>query len=276
MTLSSLPRIASLLLVSSPFLPAASVTLGDPVPNLYPEPDYITDGGIPYRWTVEMTGSDSTGAAVARHVGAWSWDEDGNPTTTRGWTHTSDWVALTLLSPAQLTVTLSAQSGISAPTQENATALAGGNLYPGMSLYSGWDGDGSDDHTYNNQGPVGWAEDITFLGFQGNDGSHAITQSWTLPAGATRSPSGGILPRLWPRAARGTSLSSPRSQCRSRACWAWAWASSRAWEPWCVVVACKPYEDKHSDFHEVGGITGQAPVWLAVGPESGAEHRALG
>lgn len=163
--------------------PAASVIAGDPSPNVYdPETFAPLDGGIGYTWTVQMGQTDT--ASMQGHVGAWSWDEDGFPATEKGWTHTSNWVALTLDKTSLLTVSLENRANVPLPTALNPFAVAGNFLTPGVSIYAGWDGDGGDHHTFNNQGNIAWAEDVTHLDHIANPNSaSAIQKSWVLPAG---------------------------------------------------------------------------------------------
>ncbi len=87
----------------SPVL-AATVTPGTPA-----------SGGIIYTWTVSGMGSSDTSGPIVRHVGALSFNDPnnfGDPIGT-GWTHTSDWIALDLTAPAQLTIQLSQKAGVS-------------------------------------------------------------------------------------------------------------------------------------------------------------------
>jgi hypothetical protein len=140
---------------------AATISNTDPVPNVTTP---VRDGGVGYRWTVEMGGTDR--AEIEGVVGAWSWDEDTFPTTARGWTHTSNWVALKLNVPSVVTIRLARKENVPNP----AGGLGGNVLYPAFTLYRGWDGDGADNHTYNNRGNVDWAEDLTYLIHHENDG----------------------------------------------------------------------------------------------------------
>ncbi len=96
--------------------------------------------GIPYGLKVELDENSSV-VAPPDHVGAWSWDEDGFPATAKGWTHTSKWVQLELAKPALFTLTLESAAGVSWPSAEDATRVAGTNLFPSFTLYRGWDTD---------------------------------------------------------------------------------------------------------------------------------------
>lgn len=143
--------------------------------------------GIPYRHTITMDGTDS--ASVSRHVGAWSWEDNalfnaanGEPPV--GWTHTSDWVALTLLTATQFTLRLERQEGVPFPTSENPANLAGTtSMFPSFTIYSGWDVDGDQVHMYTNRGNIVWAEDVIYLDHLDNSALPFATRSLFLPAG---------------------------------------------------------------------------------------------
>lgn len=160
--------------------------------------------GIPYGWDLSLDEAD-TAETAPDHVGAWSWDEDNFPATTRGWTHTSKWVKLNLLKPAQFTLTLQNREGVVWPSAEDANRLAGTNLFPSFSLYRGWDTDAGllklpdgttldQDHTFNNRGNIEWAEDVTYLDHLDNGTTHSVTRTWVLPAGQYTLNLGGNSP----------------------------------------------------------------------------------
>lgn len=166
--------VAGLHAAAVPAVQAGTITLGDPVPGTF---------GIPYRASVFLGGIDS--ANFVRHVGAWSWEDNslfdagaGEPPV--GWTHTSDWFALTLDAPAIFTLRVERQEGV----QVNATTTAGtASMFPSFSLWSGQDNDGDEFHTYNNRGAVEWAEDLTYIGHVDNSTETFAELSWSLPAG---------------------------------------------------------------------------------------------
>ena len=148
---------------------AATVTAGDPSP-----------AGIGYQWTVSMSGNDTTAGstpAYAGSVGSLSWNDPinaGDPIGT-GWTHTSNWTALTLTDAANLSVTLAAN---------NST------LVPAFTLWQGQQLVGSDYHTYNNAGNFDWSTqggDSSSLNYIGNEanlgGLSSITKVFSLGAG---------------------------------------------------------------------------------------------
>jgi hypothetical protein len=56
-------------------------------------------------------------------------------------------------------------------------------MFPSFTIWSGWDADDGDHHTYNNRGNVSWAEDITYLDHLDNSTQTAVERSWVLPAG---------------------------------------------------------------------------------------------
>ncbi len=142
--------------------------------------------GVPYRWTVEMDRSDS--AIFSRHVGAWSWEDEslfpnpGDPVV--GWTHTSDWVVVTLAEASRFTLRLDRDSGVPWPGAGQPDRLASiASMYPSFTLWGGADADGSQLHTYNNRGNVAWAEDLSFLDFIDNSTLGSVERTWDLPAG---------------------------------------------------------------------------------------------
>lgn len=150
---------------------SANVSPTDPSPNVY---DPITfeplAGGVGYAWTVKMGPDDR--ADLEGLVGAWSWDEDAFPTTAKGWTHTSNWVALNLRKAAKVTIRVSRKLNV----PDGQGGVGGNILYPAFTLYKNWDGDGGDDHTYNNRGNVVWAEDLGYLKHVENGGSETVVE----------------------------------------------------------------------------------------------------
>ncbi|MCX6857815.1 MAG: putative Ig domain-containing protein [Verrucomicrobia bacterium] len=160
----------------------------DPVPNTYLPPDYIGTGGVGYAFTV-VAGADETGSFKS-HVGAWSWEDNalfGNPGQSPqpvGWTHTSNWVAVKLTQEVFFSLTLERDATVPWPSTEDANRLADTtSMFPSLSLYRGWDNDGSDNHTYNNRGNVAWAEDIRYVDHVDNSAEETVTRTWRLPAG---------------------------------------------------------------------------------------------
>ncbi len=160
----------------------------DPVPNTYLPPDYIGTGGVGYAFTV-VAGADETGSFKS-HVGAWSWEDNalfGNPgqgAQPVGWTHTSNWVAVKLTEEVFFSLTLERDATVPWPSVDNPNRLADtSSMFPSLTLYRGWDNDGSDDHTYNNRGNVSWADDIRYVDHVDNSTAETITRTWRLPAG---------------------------------------------------------------------------------------------
>lgn len=145
---------------------AATISFSDPTPN-----------GISYEWTVQISNNDT--ANFSSHVGAFSWNEPANPIGLKGWTHTSNWVALELTQPTRLTVKIDRTAGV--PT---ATGIAGNTLYPAFSLFSGWQNNGTEDHQYNNIGNTAWANEITYFSHEDNSGgASSVVRQFVLPAG---------------------------------------------------------------------------------------------
>jgi|GEM_PF-762342 len=159
----------------------------DPVPNTYPEPDYIGTGGVGYAQTI-IADRDETGS-FSGLVGAWSWEDNalfdaeaGDPPV--GWTHTSNWLALRLQKEMIFTITVERDATVPDPTTEEPERLADtSSMFPSFTVYKGWDNDGSDNHTYNNRGNVDWAEDITYHDHYDNSSETAVTRTYLLPAG---------------------------------------------------------------------------------------------
>ena len=171
--------LASLLICAGTHLRAASITV-------FPDAGAGGDGlgpGIGYTFGVNLAETDS--GSFASHVGAWSWeDQNVAPEGGKGWTHTSNWVALTLLAPAKLTLTLSPNSTVPYVGSGNVGGFAAiDNFFPGATLYQNWDNDGSDLHIYENTTNVSWAEDLTYLAHLTTTTDHSITGTWTLAAG---------------------------------------------------------------------------------------------
>ena len=155
-------------------LHAATIISGDP-----------QAGGIGYQWQATFSANDS--GSFSSHVGAWSWEdegifEEGEPAV--GWTHTSNWVAVTLTETSYVTIRLESNALVPFTGSGNIGGFAPtDNFYPSFTLWSGWDNDGEDNHTYNNHGNVDWAEDITFIGLKENNTEHFAEATFLLTAG---------------------------------------------------------------------------------------------
>lgn len=188
-----LTLLAALLGATTLPLTAATTSATDPVPNVYDESsgDPLS-GGIGYSWTVSLGAADQ--ASLTGVVGAWSWDEDSFTGTAKGWTHTSGWIALTLAARSRVTIRLARQANIVDPYASVPGTLAGDNLFPAFTLYSGWDGDGGDSHTYNNRGNIDWAEDVTYLTHVETTDTGIVTLTVDLPAGRYTVALGGNSP----------------------------------------------------------------------------------
>lgn len=173
---------------------AATITYYDGIAD--PDPNA---GGIGYEWYVTLGGLDATFTPeiAGAHIGAWSWEDEslfspGDPT--RGWTHTSQWVAVTLTEASRFTITLERNANI----PNGAGFRPTDNLFPSFSLWSGWDNDdipediadsyGIDPadgefHEYNNRGNVDWAENLSFIGMVDNNSETSATYTVDLAAG---------------------------------------------------------------------------------------------
>lgn len=150
---------------------AATVSFSDPNPN----------GGIGYEWTVQL--NDEETVQFTRHVGVKSWNEPANPPGLKGWTHTSDWVALTLTEATKLTI----QVERTASVPINATTTAGNSLFPAFTLFSGQQNSGAPDaewHQYNNKGNSFWTVDLDYLNHEANSrAASLVLRTFKLPAG---------------------------------------------------------------------------------------------
>jgi hypothetical protein len=166
---------------------SATVSKSDPVPNTYPE-DAPSTGGVGYAHTLLLGNGDS--GSLSDHVGAWSWEDNalfGNPgqgAQPVGWTHTSCWTAVNLEEASLLTITLERDAQVPWPSMDNLDRKADtSSMFPSMTLWKGWDNDGSDSHTYNNRGHVSWAEDLSYVDHIDNSTDTTISRTWRLPAG---------------------------------------------------------------------------------------------
>lgn len=126
--------------------------------------------GLTYEWQVVMGSLDL--AHFHGSVGAKSWAEPGQPVGAKGWTHTTDWVALDLTGvggPVYLTVEL--ERGHTGNSQ----------LFPAFTLYSGWElvNEDTNNHTFNNTGNISWATNLTYLAHVANAGGPNGTDSGT-------------------------------------------------------------------------------------------------
>jgi hypothetical protein len=165
------PLIHSMLaLIGAAYTQAATISQTDPLA-----------GGISYRWTVTANASDS--GEFSRHFGAWSW-EDQTLGADTGWTHESEWVALTLSEAATFSMTLERDANVAYAGSGNVGGFAAvDNMFPSFTLWQGWDNDDGNLHTYYNKGAVSWAEDISYLDHYSNSTLTSITRSYNLAAG---------------------------------------------------------------------------------------------
>lgn len=173
---------------------AASLSFHDGVTTFDPNA-----GGLGYEWYVTLGGIDSavTPDLAGAHLGAWAWEDQslfgpGDPT--RGWTHTSQWVALTLTTASRFTLILERNANI----PNGAGFRPTDNFFPSFSIWSGWDNDDVEQtvadfygidpvdgefHEYSNRGGIDWAEDLTFIGLVDNSTEASASYSVELPAG---------------------------------------------------------------------------------------------
>lgn len=129
---------------------AATVTAGDLAGGT---------GGITYTWQIEIAGPGD-GASVQGNVGSKSWADPSNPGLgsfglNGGWTHTSNWIYLSLAQPAQIAISLAPDGTVPNPTTGGVYA---GDLVPALSLWSGVDNDGADDHFFEQGAVPHWVD----------------------------------------------------------------------------------------------------------------------
>ena len=153
----------------------AAIVAGDPAA-----------GGIGYAFNGTIGENDT--AFFKSHVGAWSWEDEGvftpgiDPPV--GWTHTSNWVAVTLTHAVTLNLSMTRDATVTYAGSGNVGGFAATDfMFPSFTIWSGWDNDGSDDHTYQNTSNVSWAEDLTYLDHTRNNTLDTVSDSWVLPAG---------------------------------------------------------------------------------------------
>jgi hypothetical protein len=136
--------------------------------------------GIGYEWTVRLRHGER--AELVNAVGAKSWNEPSNPEGLKGWTHTSNWIALELVDDAVVRITVVRQPGVVVPSG-STFAAARTEIVPALSLYRGWDETTVfEDHTFNNLGNF-WST-IEYVGAAANAKSRPkVTYRVRLPAG---------------------------------------------------------------------------------------------
>jgi hypothetical protein len=158
------------------------VSFADPAP-----------AGISYEWTVFLDKKEQ--AELVNAVGAKSWSEPSNPDGGKGWTHTSNWVALELTEPAKVKITVTRQQGV-VNAAAGIAAVTRSALVPAVSVYEGWDETTENEvHTYNNVGNF-WST-VQYLGSAANEkGKSSVVYKVKLPAGRYSIAIGGNPPSL--------------------------------------------------------------------------------
>ncbi len=153
---------------------------------------YVTgdpvEGGVSYAHQVTI-GPKSAGH-FSGHVGAWSWEDnslfggEGQGASPVGWTHTSHWLALRVQQDMNLTITMTRDANVPWPSVEDPGRKADtSSMFPSFTLWSNWDNDDGDHHTYNNRGSVDWAEDLVYRDHLDNSTQDTITRTYFLRAG---------------------------------------------------------------------------------------------
>lgn len=148
--------------------------------------------GIPYKWDVGM--SRKQRVELVLFVGAKSWNEPSNPDGLKGWTHTSNWIAIDLEEDAKLKITVTRQQGV--VQSDGSGALTRDRLYPALSLYAGHDSASDQDHVFNNAGDF-WST-VHFMGNEPNAKGRdkIVFKTKKLPAGQYTVDIGGNPPSL--------------------------------------------------------------------------------
>jgi|GEM_PF-2802728 len=168
---------------------ASTVTVGDANP-----------GGISYEYTVTIGGADT--ATFSNHVGAWSWADStlaGPGEEPPGWTHQSNWVAITVTQLSVFTVQIERDATVPWPSPGDPNRKANiTSMYPSFTIWKGWDNDLApeefarkrndgtpidENHTYNNRGNMPWAEDIDYVDHADNSTATSVSRSYILKPG---------------------------------------------------------------------------------------------
>jgi len=160
--------------------------------------------GISYEWTLLMARGQK--AEVVYFVGAKSWNEPLQPEGLKGWTHWSNWIALELVRPAKVKITVQRQQGVVINSGGTAS-VARYALVPAVSVYRGWDETTEfEAHVYNSAGNF-WST-IEYMGSNiDRKGRGKVTYKAKLPAGHYSIVIGGNPP------SRGAASNYPAEDC---------------------------------------------------------------
>ena len=180
--------VATIVALSVPTSHAA----GPPAPPATLAVSAVPSGaGIPYTWTDGLSKRPHVEFVLA--VGAKSWNEPSNPAGLKGWTHTSNWIALDLKQDARIKLTVTRQQGV--VLTDGTSTLSRDRLFPAVSLYAGWDSTSNQDHTFNNAGSF-WST-IQFISNEPNaKGRDVVVLKAKLAAGQYTIDIGGNPPSL--------------------------------------------------------------------------------
>ena len=159
------------------------------------------EGGIGYAWTIQIGANETvtTPNVEDANVGVWSWHDTAFAgAENMGWTHTSSWAAVEVTEAVYLTITMGRNASV--PFLEGVRDTQ--YLFPSFTIWSGWDNTGADNHTYQNNGLVPWAEGLTQLqGFVSNTTETTASLTLYLEPGlytlamGSHGPATGGLPR---------------------------------------------------------------------------------
>ncbi|MDQ7091590.1 MAG: hypothetical protein Q9M50_13305 [Methylococcales bacterium] len=193
----------AIILATSAFAFSANLLAGDAanlnemaatkVSNVvYGDPDGT---GIGYEWTVRMPRHGSV--EILGSVGGKSSFEPQFQAPDFGWTHTSDWVAVELAADAVLEIKVSRQGGfyemkVDDTDNSQSYVTAGAELYPALSVYTGWDSTTEKEKGSFNPGGNFWST-LEFKAVEYSKlGETTITYRAKLPAGQYSVNIGGV------------------------------------------------------------------------------------
>jgi hypothetical protein len=187
---------------NAPFCPPSYITpTASELTYTVPDESGVTPG-IPYSWVVTLGREDQTNFGF--FVGALSWYQPTFSPPNVGWTHNSNWVALTLTSATMVTIVITPNVPVpckttTEPAACDSTGRTGSDLWPAISIYQGQDTTSvtADPHTFNPTGPF-WATGLTYLdsSYKSDPRTHTLTYTKYLSAGKFTINIGGAAAKL--------------------------------------------------------------------------------
>ena len=177
--------LATSILLASGAVQSAAVTYEDPTPSV----------GISYEWMVHMNQHDK--AEMVGAVGGKASYEPKFEAPNIGWTHTSNWIALMIHQPSLVGIKVTNQKGVILTNIDRedgsvSYSKAGDMLYPGVSVYAGWDDTtGSEEDSFNPRADF-WST-VKYIGHQGDMmGKHTVMLHYLLEPGFYSINIGGV------------------------------------------------------------------------------------